>query len=125
MKKYKVLIIEDDKFLLKLYSENLYRKGFEVISASTGNEGLNMIFTEKPDLIILNLILPTKDGFEVLDSIKSNSETKTIPVIVMTNLEQDEDVNKVKEMGAEEYLIKTKFSMHKLADVVIRWLYKS
>lgn len=125
MKKSKVLIIEDDKFLLKLYSEKLQNEGFEVIESITGEEGLNKLFADKPDSIVLDLILPRKNGFEVLSEIKLNPETKNIPVIILTNLGQDTDIKRGLELGAATYLVKTEFSVNKLAEIIKEQLVKT
>ena len=82
----RILIIEDDKFLLKLYSDKLKREGFEVSMAISGEEGLGKVEHEKPDLVLLDIILPQKNGFDILGEIKLNKETKNIPVIILTNL---------------------------------------
>lgn len=125
MKKAKILIIEDDKFLLKLYSEKLRREGFEVLESLTGEEGLNKVFIEKPDLVILDLILPGKNGFEVLSEMKLNPKTKNIPVIILTNLGQESDIKKGLELGAVAYLVKTEFSMNQLPELVKEYLVKA
>ena len=124
-KKKKILIIEDDKFLLKLYSDKLRRAGFEVFESLTGEEGLNKISTEKPDMIILDLILPKKSGFEILSELKINSKTKNIPVIILTNLEQKSDIKRGLEIGAVAYFVKTDFSMNQLPQLVKENLIKS
>lgn len=116
--KNKILIIEDDRFLLKLYTNKLKTKGFEVSGSLTGEEGMNKISVEKPDLIILDLILPRKSGFEVLSELKTNPKTKNIPVIILTNLGQKSDVKKGLEMGAIAYLAKTEFSVNQLPEIV-------
>lgn len=125
MKKEKILIIEDDKFLLKLYSDKLQREGFEVLGSLTGEEGLNKILTEKPDLLILDLILPGKNGFEVLSEIKLNPKTKDMPIIILTNLGQESDIKKGLELGAAAYLVKTEFSVNRLAELVKEHLVKT
>lgn len=125
MKKAKILIIEDDKFLLKLYGDKLRREGFETLESLTGEEGLNKILTEKPDLVVLDLILPGKNGFEVLSEMKLNSETKNIPVIILTNLGQESDLRKGLELGAATYLVKTEFSINQLPEVVKEHLVKA
>ena len=122
---HKILIIEDDKFLLKLYSDKLRRDGFEILESITGEEGLSKVFTEKPDLVILDLVLPGKNGFEVLSEIKLNSKTKDIPVIILTNLGQESDIKKGLALGAATYLIKTEFSMNRLIGLVKEHLVKS
>jgi len=125
VKRPKILIIEDDKFLLKLYSDKLRREGFEVSGSLTGEEGLNKVFTEKPDMVILDLVLPGKNGFEVLSEIKLNPETKCIPVIILTNLGQESDIKRGLELGASTYLIKTDFPMSKLPEIVKEQLVKA
>ncbi len=118
MAQEKILIIEDDKFLLKLYSDKLRREGFEVLESLRGKEGLNKIFTEKPDLVILDLILPGINGFEVLSEIKLNPKTKNIPVIILTNLGQQSDIRKGLELGAAAYLVKAEFFIEQLPILV-------
>lgn len=117
-KKNKILIIEDDRFLLKLYSDKLRREGFGVLESLTGEEGLNKISAEKPDLVILDLVLPRKNGFEILSELKLNPKTKNIPVVILTNLGQEADVKRGLEMGADAYLVKTDFSVNQLAEKV-------
>jgi len=90
----RILVIEDDRFLLKLYSDKLKRAGFLVFEALTGEEGMNKILAEDPDLIILDSVLPGKNGFEVLSELKSNDKTNRIPVLVLTNLENAADIEK-------------------------------
>lgn len=118
MQKAKILIIEDDRFLLKLYTDKLKREGFEVSSSLTGTEGLNKIFAEKPDFVVLDLVLPGKNGFEVLSEMKLNPKTKNIPVIIISNLGQELDVKRGMELGAVDYLIKTDFSMNQLPGII-------
>ena len=120
----KILIIEDDKFILKLYSDKLRREGFQSMEAITGEEGLNKILLEKPDLVILDLILPGKHGFEVLSEMKLNSEIKNIPVIILTNLGQEADIKRGLELGASAYLTKTEFSVNKLPELIREHLAK-
>ena len=115
MEKNKILIIEDDKFLIKLYGDKLRREGFEVVGAISGEEGLGKVFVEKPDLVLLDLVLPQKSGFEILSEIKLNPKTKNTPVIILTNLGQESDVKRGLELGADTYLIKTEFSINQLA----------
>jgi len=123
--KKKILLIEDDKFLLKLYSDKLNREGFEVSMAITGEEGLGKVAAEKPDLVLLDIILPQKNGFDILSEIKLNSATKNIPVIILTNLGQDSDIKTGFELGAVDYLVKTDFSITKLPEIVRKYLASS
>ena len=123
-KKIKILIIEDDKFLLKLYSDKLIREGFEVESSLTGEEGFNKINNLKPDLIILDLMLPLKNGFEILSDIKINPKIKKIPVVILSNLGQESDIKKGLELGAADYLLKTDVMIKDMVTIVKKNLVK-
>lgn len=125
MKKGKILIIEDDRFLIKLYSDKLSREGFEVRAAISGEEALHKISAEKPELILLDLVLPQKSGFEILSELKLSSRTKDIPVIILTNLGQETDIKKGLGLGAAAYLVKTEFSINELSALVKEHLLKS
>jgi DNA-binding response OmpR family regulator len=115
MSKKKILIVEDEATLQKALAEFLTAEGFDVSSALDGEKGLELAKSEKPDLVILDIILPKKDGYEVLTEIKSGEDTKNIPVILLTNLESPEDIDKAFEKGASTYLVK---SNYKLEEVV-------
>lgn len=106
----KIIVIEDDKFLRELIVKKLVKESFTVVEATDGEEGVNKIATEKPDLVLLDLILPTIDGFEVLKRVKENPYLKDIPIIVLSNLGQNEDVEKCMQLGATDYLIKAHFT---------------
>ncbi|KKT58204.1 MAG: hypothetical protein UX91_C0004G0071 [Candidatus Amesbacteria bacterium GW2011_GWB1_47_19] len=103
----KILIIEDDEILAKGYKSKLDKMGYEVLIASDGEEGLAMIASSVPDLILLDLVMPKMDGFKTLEEIKKREEWKNIPVIVSTNLSQSEDIKRCMDMGATDYFIKT------------------
>ncbi len=105
-----ILIIEDDKFLRELIVQKLLREGYNVPEAIDGEEGIKKIKEEKPDLVLLDLILPGIDGFEVLSQMKADSGLSSIPVIILSNLGQREDVEKGLKMGAVDYLIKAHFT---------------
>jgi DNA-binding response OmpR family regulator len=110
----KILIIEDESALQKTLGEVLSQQGYEVLSALNGEIGLKLAQSKKPDLILLDLILPKIHGFDVLKKIKDNPETKKIPVIVLTNLESIEDIKKAIELGATTYLVKANYSLEEL-----------
>lgn len=116
--KKKVFIVEDDEFLRSLNAKKLEDAGYAVSVAVDGTSAIQMIPAEKPNLIFLDLLLPgDKDGFDVLQEIKANSETKDIPVIVFSNLGQTEDIEKAKKLGANDFLVKANFT---LDDVVVK-----
>jgi DNA-binding response OmpR family regulator len=114
----KILFIEDESALQKTIQEILTREGYQLISAFDGESGLKLAKKEKPDLILLDLILPKKDGFEVLNELKESEETKNIPVIVITNLEEIDSVEKALELGATTYLIKSQYTLEEVVQKV-------
>ena len=114
----KILYIEDEPSLQKTVGEILEQEGFSVLFASDGNTGLRLAQEEKPDLILLDLILPQKNGFEVLEGLKANKETAEIPVIITTNLEGTGDVEKILELGATTYLVKANYSLLEVVEKV-------
>ena len=107
--KTSVLIVEDDTFLSNIYKTKFDMEGFGVITADDGEAGLAMAKSKKPDIILLDILLPKMDGFTVLKELKADKETQNIPVILLTNLGQKDDVIKGLEMGAADYLIKAHF----------------
>lgn len=113
----KILFIEDEPALQTAFTEAITDSGYQVFSALDGEIGLNVAMKEKPDLILLDLILPKLDGFAVLESLKKNSETAHIPVIVLSNLGEAGDVQRAIELGAQSYLVKTNYD---LAEVIVK-----
>src|SRR3990167_25787 len=101
----KILFIEDDTQLVKLYQSILEDNGFEVMTAQTGDSGLQLALKEKPDAIILDIMLPGGlNGFDVLEQLKQDDRLKQVPVFILTNLDSEEKV--AREIGATEYIIK-------------------
>lgn len=107
----KILLAEDDKFISRAYSDGLGRAGFNVDVAHDGAEAVTKIKAGKPDLVLLDIIMPEKNGFEVLEEIKKDPAFKKLPVIVLSNLGQDSDVVQGKALGAVDYLIKSNMAM--------------
>ena len=110
----KILIVEDEMSLQNSIKEFLLMEKFEVIAASDGEMGAKMIKSEKPDLVLLDVILPKKDGFGVLTDIKADEETKHIPVILLTNLEGADDVDKAFSFGVNAYLVKANYRLEEI-----------
>ncbi len=108
--KKKILIVEDDRFLRELIAKKIKEQGYDVSEAGDGESGLKLIKETKLDLILLDLILPGIDGFQVLKNIKQDPETADIPVIILSNLGQKEDIDKGMDLGAEDFLIKAHFT---------------
>jgi len=114
----KVLIIEDDQRINKVYMAKLSVEGITVMTALDGEEGLRKIYSEKPDLILLDLMLPQKSGFEILKEIKQDPKVKDIPVLILSNLAQEKEVEKGLELGAEDYLVKTDYSIQQVMEKI-------
>lgn len=108
-KKPKILIVEDDTFLAGIYANKFEREGFEVVLATDGEAGLKNAKKDAPNVVLLDILLPKLDGFEVLEKLKGDTGTRNIPVIMLTNLGQKEDVDKGLKLGAVDYLIKAHF----------------
>jgi CheY-like chemotaxis protein len=106
----KILIVEDDSFLRELIVKKLLNEGFEVVAAVDGEDGVAKATSEPNiDIMLLDLILPGIDGFEVLTKIKQNPQTNYIPVVILSNLGQKEDIEKGLKLGAKDFLIKAHF----------------
>lgn len=118
MNKKKILLAEDDQFILGMYSEKMRNLGFEVIVAEDGSEAVKLAKERKPDIMLLDIVMPKMDGFEVLKAIKENEELKEIPVILLTNLGQKQSVEKGIKMGAADYIIKAHFTPSEVIDKV-------
>jgi DNA-binding response OmpR family regulator len=114
----KILFIEDESTLHKTIGEVLTQEGYEMISALDGEAGIRLAQTKKPDLILLDLILPKLHGFEVLKKLKEDEKTKNIPVIVLTNLEGMQDVEKAIKMGANAYLVKSNYTLEEVVEKI-------
>jgi len=104
--------------LQKSMGDVLRKEGYNVLSALDGEIGLRLARTELPDLILLDLILPKKDGFEVFEELKKDPKASNIPVIVLTNLEQMEDVEKALELGARTYLVKANYTLEEVVSKI-------
>lgn len=120
----KVLIAEDDKYLRNAIRVKLEKAGFLVVTAEDGQEAMNYLETDLPDVIILDLVMPVKDGFSVLEEVKSNSMTKKIPVVVASNLGQKEDIDKATRLGAIDYIVKANLSLEELVAKITRLIPK-
>ncbi len=114
----KILIIEDDKFLRELIVKKLIKEGYNISEAVDGEEGIKKVKEEHPDLVLLDLILPGIDGFEVLSKMKEDADLVSIPVIILSNLGQKEDVEKGLKLGAVDYLIKAHFTPGEIIDKI-------
>ena len=113
-----ILIVEDDTFLSSTYRLKFTKVGFTVYIAMDGQEAINILQNVRPDVILLDLVMPVKDGFTVLSEVKANDQYKTIPEIVTSNLSQKEDIDKAKGLGAADFIIKSDVSLDDLVKKV-------
>ena len=113
-----ILFIEDEPTIQKSISRFLEKEGYEVKSALDGEIGLETAKKIRPDLILLDLILPRKDGFEVLKELKKEESTKNIPVIALTNLEESGNIERVLSLGATAYLIKANYKLEEIVEKI-------
>ena len=113
-----ILVAEDDRFLRKAAEMALKRQGYTVLTAADGEEALEAVRRVLPDLILLDLIMPKLNGFDVLQALKKDAPTAHIPVIVLSNLGQDRDVQQAMDAGAAAYFIKTDLSLQALVQRV-------
>ena len=118
IKQKKIIIIEDDEFLADIYSTELSQKGYEAAVFGDGEKGFQAIIREKPDLVILDILLPKTDGYEILKKIRDNTLIKKIPVILLTNLSRKEDVDRGLSLGANDFMIKAHFTPTEVLKVV-------
>jgi CheY-like chemotaxis protein len=114
----RVLLAEDDRILRKAGETSLTRKGYSVIPAVDGEDALAKAFAHKPDLILLDVMMPKLQGFDVLARLKSDAATRDIPVIMLSNLEQEADIRRSIEGGARSYLVKSNVQLDELAERV-------
>lgn len=117
-KKTKILIIEDDSYISDMYRIKLENSGYEVIVASDGIEGFKALEKQKPNVILLDIVMPKMDGFNVLKMIKNDSNYKDIPVILLTNLGHKENVRRGFELGAVSYIVKAHFTPSEVVEKI-------
>ena len=116
--KKKLLVVEDDFFLIKVFQSKLEEQGYEVRIAADGVLAIDALEQFIPDLLLLDLVMPRKDGFEVLAEMQKNKKWAKIPVIVLTNLGQESDVERVKKLGVKDYLVKADIPIHEVIEKI-------
>lgn len=124
-KKGKILLVEDDLTLIDMYKMKFIDEGYDVFVSSNGVDAFELAKKELPDIVLLDIILPGMDGFAILETLKKEAKTKQIPVILLSNLGQDSDIEKGKKLGARDYLVKANFTPTQIAEKVKNILKKS
>jgi len=120
--KVKILLIEDEEMLANMYEAKFQNEGFNIVKALDGEEGLNKAKEILPDFILLDIIMPKMDGFAVLKALKEDDKTKSIPVMLLTNLGQEEDIQRGKELGVVSYLVKANTTPSEVVETVKKQL---
>lgn len=123
-KKIKILLIEDEEMLANMYEVKFKNEGYDLVKAMDGSMGLEMAKANNPDFILLDIIMPKMDGFSVLKALKEDASTKNAPVMLLTNLGQDEDVERGKQLGAVGYLVKANITPSEVVAAVKKELEK-
>ena len=123
-KKTKILIIEDDRFIAKMYQTKLSLEGYDVDVAENGQIGVEKIKSFQPDLVLLDIIMPEMDGFGVLEVIREDAAINSTPVIIMSNLAQEDHLKRAKALGAKDYIVKSQYTpldvVKKIQEVLAR-----
>jgi len=120
----KILLIEDEKIIVNLLEKKLTKEGYDVSVAWDGKEGLLKMREKKPDLILLDIIMPEMGGFEVMEEIVKDKELKKIPIIIISNSGQPVELGRAKKLGAKDWLIKTEFDPQEVLDKVVKQIGK-
>ncbi len=118
----KILIIEDDQLVARMYAQAFKSGGLEVVAAADGKKGLSEARSVKPDLILLDIMMPEMNGIAVLRALKADASTKSIPVVILTNLAGTQDAEKAKSEGAEAYLVKSQYKPREVVEKVRSFL---
>ena len=121
-RKHKIVIVEDDESIAKVYSLKLEAEGMEVIIASDGEEALSKIISSKPDIVLLDLMIPKKDGFWVLEKVRQNMESMTTPIIVISNLWEQADKERALVLGANDFLVKVDTTINEVIEKIKKYL---
>ena len=120
----KILLIEDEEIMIDLLQRKLTKEGYEISVARDGEAGLKVMKEVRPDLVLLDIIMPKKGGFEVMEEMGKDPELKKIPVIVISNSGQPVELNRAQKLGARDWLIKTEFDPQEVVDKVVRQIGK-
>lgn len=118
----KILFVEDDPLIVKIYSTRLTADGYQVLAAENGEEGLRIANKELPDLVVLDIMMPKMDGFAVLEKIRANEKLKEIPILIYSNLTQEEEIARAKKMGATEFITKANVSPTEMVAKIKQYL---
>lgn len=117
-----IVLVEDDEFLRRMYTRKLESAGYTVATAADGEKALALIASVHPAVVLLDIVMPKKDGFEVLASVRADPKTKNLPVILLTNVSEPETITRARRSRATEYLIKSHFLPSEVVAVVQKYI---
>lgn len=120
----KILLAEDEEIMRNLLKDKLIKEGYEVLVSNNGEEALKMMQETKPDLVLLDIVMPQKGGFEVMEEMKKSPVLSSIPIIIISNSGQIMELEKAKELGAKDWLVKTEFNPQEVINKVIKQIGK-
>jgi len=120
----KILLVEDEEIMIDLLQRKLTKEGYEISVARDGEAGLKVMKEVRPDLVLLDIIMPKKGGFEVMEEMGKDPELKKIPVIVISNSGQPVELNRAQKLGARDWLVKTEFDPQEVVDKVVKQIGK-
>ncbi len=116
----KILLVEDEDLIIKILEKKLSEKGYEVLLSRNGKEGLEAMKKEKPDLVLMDIVMPKLNGLETMEAMNNDPELKELPVIIISNSGEPVEIERVKELGAKDWLIKTEFDPQEIIEKVIK-----
>ncbi len=118
----RILLVEDDRFLRRACEASLRQRGYTVTAAADGEEGLRLARSERPDLVLLDMLMPKLSGLEALRALRSEDGTRAIPVVILSNSSREQDVQAVSALGISGYFVKSNLSLQELGEKVDRLL---
>jgi two-component system phosphate regulon response regulator PhoB len=118
----RILLVEDDRFLRRACEASLRQRGLTVTTAADGEEGLRLARSERPDLILLDMLMPKLSGLEVLRALRGDAETRNVPVLILSNSSREQDIAEVTTLGVSGYFVKSNLSLQELGELVGRLL---
>ncbi|MFH1510014.1 MAG: response regulator [Candidatus Nealsonbacteria bacterium] len=114
----KILIIEDEEIMMELLQKKLIQAGYDVVVARNGEDGLRVMEESKPDLVLLDIVMPKMNGFDVMEKMNENKDIKKIPVVIVSNSGQPVEIDRAQKLGAKDWLVKTEFDPKEVLDKV-------
>jgi len=120
----KILLIEDEQIIVDLLQRKLTEEGYDIALARNGEEGIKAMKAEKPDLILLDIVMPKMGGLEVMEEMQKNPDLKRIPVIIVSNSGQPIELDRAKKLGAKDWLVKTEFDPQEVIEKVVNQIGK-